>query len=245
MKRFTSQVFLIILLAYPSFSQEIQITNIQLKGDDIHVYYNLVDERLDRSYSIRLYTSRDNFIKPVEKISGDVGVDVHVGPNKKVVWEAKKELGDDFNEGIKLELKGQIYVPFIQLDGISEGMVLKRATTSDLVWAGGRGDNILNIELYQGDKLVKNFDEFPNTGKASIMIPTKVKPGTDYRYRISDSKNRDEVVFSEKFTVKRKFPLLPKVSLFAMLGGVSYFVIKSLIPENVPDISEPPALPIR
>lgn len=245
MKRTLRVLALVLFVPLVTQSQEIQITNIQIKGDNIHVNYNLLDERLDRSYSVRLYTSEDNFINPMDNVSGDVGVDINVGPNKKIVWQAKKELGEDFQKGIKLELKGHIYVPFIQLDGISEGMVLKRATPTDLVWAGGRGDNILNIELYQGDKLMKNFDEFPNTGKASIMIPTRVKPGAGYQYRISDSKNRDEVVYSEKFSVKRKFPLVPKISLITMVGVASYFVIKSLIPENVPDISEPPIPPSR
>jgi hypothetical protein len=224
-------------------SQEIQITNIQIKGDDIHVNYNLIDERLDRSYSVRLYTSEDNFIRPVENVTGNVGVDIHVGANKKMIWNAKKELGEKFKSGIKLEIKGHLYVPFVQLDGISEGMVLKRATTNDLVWAGGRGDNILNIELYNGDRLVKNFDEFPNTGKASIMIPSKVSPGTGYRYRISDSKNRDEVVYSGKFSIKRKFPLIPKLSLMTVLSVAGYFIVNSLIPETVPDISQPPLPP--
>lgn len=224
-------------------SQEIQITNIQIKGDDIHVNYNLIDERLDRSYSVRLYTSEDNFIRPVENVTGNVGVDIHVGANKKMIWNAKKELGEEFKSGIKLELKGHLYVPFVQLDGISEGMILKRAITNDLVWIGGRGDNILNIELYKGDRLVKNFDEFPNTGKASIMIPAKVKPGNGYRYRISDSKNRDEVVYSKKFSLKRKFPLIPKLSLITVLSVAGYFVVNSLIPETIPDISQPPLPP--
>lgn len=245
MKRLASQILMLVACVYTTFGQEIQITNIQIKGEDIQVNYNLIDERLDRSYSIRLYTSEDNFIRPVEKVSGDVGVDINVGPNKKIIWKAKEELGADFNAGIKLELKGHLYVPFIQLDGITEGMVLKRSTPNDLVWAGGRGDNILNIELYKGDKLIKNFDEFPNTGKASIVIPTRVKPGNGYQYRISDSKNRDEVVYSDKFSVKRKFPLLPKVSLLTMVGVASYFVIKSLIPVTEPDIEGPPSLPLR
>lgn len=231
------------LLSHLGVSQEIQITNILMRGEEITVSYNLIDERLDRSYTIRLYNSIDNFIRPVELVSGDVGVDILVGPNKTITWKAKEELGEDFNGGIKLELKGQVYVPFVELDGFEEGMTFKRGTNNDLVWFGGRGDNILVVELYQGDQLVKNFDEYPNTGKASIVIPSSVKPGNGYRYRISDSRNRDEVVYSKPFNVQRKFPLIPKMSLFTMLGIGGYFLVDSLIPVNVPDISEPPLPP--
>lgn len=123
MKKFTLFWISSILTIVVS-GQEIQITNILLKGEEISVSYNLVDERVDRSYSIRLYTSQDNFIRPMQLVRGDVGVDILVGPNKTMTWKAKEELGADFFGGIKLELKGEIYVPFIELDGIEEDMVL-------------------------------------------------------------------------------------------------------------------------
>ena len=232
--------WIVYLISIYSYGQEIQITNIQKKGGEISVNYNLVDERLDRSYSIHLYTSQDNFIQPVELVKGHVGVDISVGPNKRMVWNASEELGADFTGGLKLELKASLYVPFIELDGIEENMIMKRGTPIDLVWSGGRGDNILNVELYKGDQLVKSFEELPNTGSASLVIPTKVKPGENYLYRISDSRNRDEVVFSKRFIVQRKIPLVPKIALGTFLSAGGYFLIKSLIPVTVPDIAEPP-----
>ncbi|MFK7952950.1 MAG: hypothetical protein AB8B73_08900 [Ekhidna sp.] len=221
-------------------AQEIQITNIQKKGEDISVTYNLIDERIDRSYSIHLYTSQDNFIQPVKLVKGDVGVDISVGPNKTITWKAKEELGADFTGGMKLEIKGQIYVPFVELDGIEEDMIIKRGKPTDLVWFGGRGDNILSVELYRADQLVKSFEELPNTGSASLVIPTNVKPGDNYMYRISDSRNRDEVVFSNKFIVQRKIPLIPKIAGGTFISIAGYFLIKSLIPVVEPDISVPP-----
>lgn len=224
-------------------SQEVQITSLQAKGSNVIVQYNLIDERIDRSYSIRLYTSLDNYIQPVELVTGDVGIDIPVGANKKMIWNAKEELGDEFSDGIKLEIKGQQYVPFIELDGIEEGMVIKRNKAQDIRWTGGRGDNILTLELYKGDRLVRGFGELPNTGNATMKIPSSVKPGKRYRYRISDKRNRDEVVFSPSFDVQRKFPLWIKLGSGAALGTFGYFLIQSLIPENVPDIEGPPALP--
>lgn len=226
------------------FAQEVQITNIQMKGPDMLVTYNLIDERIDRSYSMHLYTSLDNFIQPVEKVSGDVGVDIPVGANKTIVWNAKEELGE-FNDGIKLEIKGQIYVPFIELDGVEKGMILKRGKMADIRWTGGRGDNILNVDLYQGEKLVRGLGELPNTGNAMLKIPNNVPPGKEYRYKISDERNRDEVVFSPTFEVKRKFPLLIKAGSGITIGVFGYYLIKSLIPVNEPDITSPPDLPSR
>ncbi|MEL6557575.1 MAG: hypothetical protein AAFQ94_05280 [Bacteroidota bacterium] len=244
MKNYLFICLLLFLILGKAHAQEIQITNIQQRGDKVSIQYNLLDERLDRSYSVRLYTSMDNFIRPVEKVAGDVGVDIPVGPNKTITWNAKEELGEFFNGGIKLELKGQVYVPFVELDGIQDNMTFKRGTPNDLVWFGGRGDNILSVELYQKDQLVRSFKELPNTGKASIMIPTNVKPGTNYRYRISDSRNRDEVVFSKSFSVRRKIPLGTKLTAGTIFGVGAYFLIQALIPEVEEDIAAPP-IPVR
>lgn len=225
-------------------SQEINITNIQLRGDAIEISYNIIDERIDRTYQIDLYNSVDNFIQPMEKVSGDVGVDIKVGANKTIVWNVAEELGDGYQGDVKLEVKGNFYVPFITIDGISEGREFKRSSSYDINWAGGRGDNILNFELYQGDNLVTAFDERPNTGNTLLFIPPNVKPGNNYRFKISDANNRDEVVFTNDFTVKRKFPLLVKVGAALVVGVGAAILVDSLIPEKEFKIESAP-LPTR
>ena len=240
MKRMLRLSLLLFLLPFFGYSQEVQITNIQLKGTDVVLTYNLIDERIDRSYSIHMYSSLDNYIQPLELVSGDVGIDIPVGGNKRITWSAQDELGMEFNKGLKIEVKGQIYVPFIELDGITEDMVLKRGNPTDIRWTGGRGDNILSVDLYQGDKLVRSFGELPNTGKSTLKIPKNVPPGKDYRYRISDERNRDEVVYSPSFEVRRKYPLGIKLGGGAALSVFGYYLIQSLIPVTEPDITGPP-----
>lgn len=70
MKNYLFICLLLFLILGKVHAQEIQITNIQQRGEKVFVQYNLLDERLDRSYSVRLYTSMDNFIRPVEKVTG-------------------------------------------------------------------------------------------------------------------------------------------------------------------------------
>jgi hypothetical protein len=233
---------LIIFHAYYAYAQEIQIMNVQMKGENIEVMYNLLDERIDRSYTVNLYTSKDNFIQPMEEVSGDVGVDIPVGNNKKLIWHAKKELGQDFEGDLALELKGNYYVPFITIDGITEGREFERGKEHDIIWSGGRGDNILNFELYRGDDLIVSFEERPNNGNTSIQIPVKVKPGEDYRFRISDKRNRDDVVYTDYFVIKRKVPLSLQLVGTAVVGVGAGILIQFLIPE--PPIGDPP-LPNR
>ena len=241
------RLFIIGLFSYISLSlsiaQEIQITNVNLAGNNVEIHYNLLDERIDRSYIINLYTSKDNFIQPMDLVSGDAGIDIAVGDNKKFVWNAKEELGEEFDGSVSLELKGNYYVPFITLDGLEEGKIFKRGKSNDFIWSGGRGDNVLNFELYRGNNLVKSFEERPNVGNTSISIPRKVKPGSGYRFRISDSNNRDEVVFSNTFSVKRKYPLGAQLGVAFVVGVGLGYLINILIPETPYVIPGPPTLP--
>ena len=221
-------------------AQEIQITNINLRGDNVEIHYNLIDERIDRSYIINLYTSKDNFIQPMNLAKGDIGIDVAVGNKKVITWNAKEELGADFDGAVSLELKGNYYVPFITLDGLEKGKIFKRGKSNDFIWSGGRGDNVLNFELYRGENLVKTFEERPNIGNTVLTIPTKVKPGDNYRYRISDTRNRDEVVFTNEFVVKRKYPLGAQIGVALVVGFGLGYLVKSLIPQKEFEIAQPP-----
>lgn len=221
-----------------ALSQEVQINRIELDGGDVIVSYELLDENPDRRYSLHLYSSQDNFIQPLEFVEGDIGIDIDVGGNKKVTWHASEELGADFTGDMSLELQGNIYVPFIELESFEAYGTIKRGKPYDFTWAGGRGDNVLNFELYQEDKRVKVFEERANVGNTALIIPNDVKPGKNYRFRISDVRNMDEVVYSGTFNVKRKVPLVFKLGT-AFAAGVVVGVLNPFSSGEDP-IPEPP-----
>ena len=77
------------------FSQEFAIKKFEMAGENLNVYYDLLDSVSGHSYTIRVYTSKDSYTDPVTKISGDVGQEVKPGINRKITWNAKEELGLD------------------------------------------------------------------------------------------------------------------------------------------------------
>ena len=60
----------------------------------------------------------------------------------------------------------------------------------------------------------------PNNGTFSLSVPPKSKPGKDYRIKITDSRNSDEVVYTGYFQVTPKVPFLLKVVPIVAVGGV-------------------------
>lgn len=208
-----------------TYAQDFHVKRIEVAQGKVNIYYDLVDT-LARGYTINVYASRDNFITPLQKISGDAGLEVKAGKNKKIIWDAPAELGPDFDGKVALEVRGRVYIPFVRFEKFEEYKAIKRGKPYNISWTGGTTQNILHFELFRGEKKVASFPDVANTGKYKLTLPTNIKPGSNYKFKITDIKNKDEVVYTGNFQVKRKVPLLLKVipllgvgALAASLGG--------------------------
>ncbi len=218
-------VFFVLLLPFVSRSQELKINHLEYKEGQIIVSYDLHDSLPGRAYTVRVYSSVDNFINPLSQIAGDHGIDVTPGPDKKIVWDVARELGDEFNGKFSLELKARVYIPFVRMEGFEKYAHVKRGSTHNLTWTGGTAQNILNFELMRGEHKVASFPNIANVGHYKMSLPKNIKPGNDYRFKISDSKNKDEVVYTSTFKVRRKVPLVVKaVSMLAGAGIAAYLL---------------------
>ncbi|MEX1240545.1 MAG: Ser-Thr-rich GPI-anchored membrane family protein [Cyclobacteriaceae bacterium] len=215
-----------LLLGASAYSQEITIKRIELEHEKVYLHYSLQDTTVNRYYTINLYTSRDNFLNPVQKIKGDVGIEVPPGNNRKIEVNVRDEFGPDFEGKLAFELRAKVYIPFIRITSFTEYKKFKRGKPYEIQWSGGRPQNVLNFDLFKGDQKVHTFPGIPNGGKYTMLFPMNTKPGDDYRFRISDSKNKDEVVNFGTFSIRRKVPLLFKVLPAAAIGGVSYILLQ-------------------
>lgn len=225
----------LIFVGYKSFGQDFTIKRVEVAADYVHIYYDLLDSAVNRTYTIKVFSSKDNFISPLTKVEGDVGLEIKPGGNKKISWNAMGELGADFDGDISLEVRGRLYIPFVRLDGLQKSM--KRGRVHEITWTGGTQQNILNFDLYQGDEKITSFPNIANVGHYSMLMPTSVKTGKGYRFKITDSRNKDQIVFTKEFAVKAKYPLALKVAPLVLVGGLVYFLLPDPPPD--PTIKEP------
>jgi len=208
MKRFYSLVAAVMLFSALQ-AQEFKIRGLESIGYDLVVTYDLSDTVPNRTYTINLYSSSDNFVTPLSHVSGDIGLEVKPGSNRKITWNANKDLAPEFQGKVSLEVRGRVYIPFVRINQLAA--VYKRNKTNKITWVGGRGNTVLNFELLRGDKFVTVFPNIANVGSYNFRLDNGVKPGKNYRFRITDAKNKDDIVYSPAFAVKRKVPLLVKV----------------------------------
>jgi hypothetical protein len=214
-----------LLISCSVMGQKFTIKRLEVAGDKINLYYDLVDTIASRTYTITLLSSHDNFISPVQHASGDLGLEVKPGNNKKIIWNVKEELGPDFEGKVGLEVRGRLYIPFVRLDGLNKSFMRLRPT--GIVWTGGTQQNILNFDLYRGEDRVTSFPNIANVGHYIITLPAMVKPGKGYKFKITDSRNKDQIVYSAPFAVKRKIPLLLKAAPLFLAGAVTYLIISN------------------
>jgi hypothetical protein len=224
-------------------AQVVSIKKVELAGDKVIVYYDLDDNNPNNEYLLNLYASKDNFATALTKVKGDVGPEVKPGTGKKIEWSVVEELGG-YKGKLALEIRGRVYVPFVKLQNFSTEKTYKRGKSYGLAWKPGN-NNPVNIELYKGGQRIDGSVNHPNNGAFTLFIPAHAKKGNDYRLKISDARNSDEVIYTNFFKVRPKLPLLVKVLPFVAVGGV----VAALAggdkggEKSDPEIGDPPALP--
>lgn len=216
MRRFS----LLWLVAVPCAlsAQNVSIKKVELAGDKIIVYYDLDDSNSSNEYMVNLYASKDNYTAPLTKVKGDIGSEVKPGMDKKVEWSLLEEYGP-YKGRISLELRGKVYVAFAKLRNFDAEKSFKRGSQYDIFWKVGTSTPI-SIELLKGNQRIQGEMSHPNNGSYTLSIPANAKPGKDYRVRITDTKNTNDVIFTPFFKVVPKVPTVVKAGAAVVLIGV-------------------------
>ena len=211
-------VVVLLLVATAAHAQRASIKRVELAGEKIVIHYDLEDSNPANEYQISLYSSQSNFATALTRVKGDVGMEVRPGANKKIEWSIMEELGP-YKGKLSLEIRGKMFVPVAKISNISEGDKFKRGKQHTLTWKAGNS-NPVTIELMRGDQLISTQNNQPNVGSNSFLIPLHAPVGKDYAIRITDTKDAENTVRSQPFTVTRKVPLLLKVAPVVVVAGV-------------------------
>lgn len=237
--------FCIFLVSQAAMGQKVVIRKIELAGEKVMVFYDLEDNNPNNEYQINLYASKDKFSAPLTKVKGDVGGEVKPGLGRKLEWNLLQEYGS-YKGKISLEIRGKVFVPFVKLKNFDTNKIYKRGKNYDIAWRPGN-TNPIHIELYKGSQRVSGELNHPNNGAYSMSVGSKVKPGKDYRLKITDSKKADEIIYSDYFQVKPKLPFVVKlIPALAVIGGLAFLASGSSggeAPQDTPQEIKDPPLP--
>ena len=201
-----------------SDAQTIEMDRVETSGNKVIVHYKLEDFNPNHLYAVSLYSSKDNFATPLTRVTGDVGTEVKPGNDKKIIWDITNELGD-FKGNLTFEVRGRVFIPFVKLINLNEGMVFKRGKNYPIVWTSGNLTGQVNIELFRDQERIWGENNLPNSGKYDWYVPGSAKKGSNYILKFTNTKDRNDVQVSLPFTIKPKTPLLIKAAALAVIGG--------------------------
>jgi hypothetical protein len=208
-----------LLTGLTTNAQTVAISWVEIAGTKIIVHYDLETSNPNHEFSISLFSSKDNFSAPLTKVTGDVGNEIKPGKDKKIIWDVVAELGN-FKGDLELEVRGKIFVPFMRLTNFDASKKYKRGKSYPLTWTSGNMGGQIDIELYDGQTRVNSDRGVSNSGKFEWVIPASVKPGSNYRLKFTDTKNREDVIYTKEFKIVPKVPMAAKALIgLAVVGG--------------------------
>jgi hypothetical protein len=241
MKLKLNLLFILLLFSFLwANAQELDNVTTTLENGIMVVRFDFLQGDPDTEYELYLFSSHDNFQKPLQETTGDVGKGVKIGAGKVIYWNAEKELGV-FEGYLSLKIKGSKYVPFVQYSNINDQLKLKRGEQFNIQWKPGDKSRQVLMEIKKNGIPVEDPMIIDNSGSYAWKIPEKAKPGKGYTIQIKDIENNLRAETSHSFSVKRKVPLgYIIVPAAVVTGGVLYFLLNQPEPGGIP---EPPSIP--
>jgi hypothetical protein len=196
---------LLALSVTTAFSQSFENIQALTQGNKVILSYDLLASRPDDQFSVAIYSSHDNYTNPLKMVTGDVGANVKTGLNKRVEWNAE-EL-KTFKGEITFELRGNPVL--LKLNFRFPMTNVKKGKATSIEWLGGSPTAPAKLYLFQGEKMISSVAETTNSGKYQWTIPKDVSSGEGYYYKLTAG---NESVNSTTFSIKKKMPLLLKLS---------------------------------
>ena len=119
-------------------------------------------------------------------------------------------------------------MPFVKITDIDEGHVFKCGKNYPLSWTSGNLSGHVNIELFSaaGERLWGE-NNVSNVGKFDWFLLASIKKGSDYILKFTNSRDRNDVVYSSPFFVKPKIPLLVKIASIVVVAAAVEIVVAS------------------
>jgi hypothetical protein len=114
----------------------------------------------------------------------------------------------------------------------------KRGNAIQVRWTGGNPDDEYALDLFDGRFHYRHVGELKNSGTYPWIIPKDIKPGKEYKFKLTNTNDFGEYAFSRTFVVKRRVPVLVWIIPGALVvGGATYLLLSG--EEEEPDLPAP------
>ena len=180
------------------------ITNVQasISGSTVIITYDLTSSDNGQKFDVAIKSSKDNFASALKEVTGDVGANQSAGNGKKIIWDAKKELGK-FSGEISFEIIATVTFTPLNFVKPTAGSGVKIGKPYKVQWKGGAEDRNLKLELMKNNTSVMDMGNINNTGSYTWNVPKTMEKGENYNFRLLDPTKPNDAVLSAQFNLKK------------------------------------------
>ena len=226
---YSISVFLFVFTLFFIKIQAQSVSTVQAAVVDgkIEIVYQMTNLKPGQRFQVRLYSSNDNYAKPIEKnLTGDIGDNVRaVSVNKIIMADPIGTLGEITGD-LSFKVKALLSYNPVTLLAPTSTFKQKRKRNVKIVWSGGLKNDQVSIDLYRNDILLtQNIYIAPNNveNKATFKFP-KVKLGDGYSMKLNMT-SLEAPVDIPQFKVKRRTSMFGKLIRLSILAGAADFFL--------------------
>ena len=213
--------FLLVLICFLCLQisgQQVANINANLLDESIvRVAYDLNGEVPGQLFTVRIFSSADQFGLPLEYVDGYVGEQVEAGINKFIDWDISKELVA-FQGELTFEVRAELTFTPISLAFPAKNNIA-RGKQHLITWRGTNTSEHVDIQLYRDGSKINTIANTINDGQYEWAVPYSAKPGKGYSVKINSTSSSQTDTGTE-FAIHRKIPLLVKLIPFAILTPI-------------------------
>ncbi|GAA4845725.1 hypothetical protein [Algivirga pacifica] len=190
--RFLLKCCILFLITATSLNaQAVYNLETRVENDQVWINFDLVEkEDIRERFDIEVYYLKSRFSKPIlaQSLHGEVH-NTSIGPQKKILWNAGKDLNQyDGKMRIKVVAK-QVYTPMhARMVRMRTRFRYDRPKSIKLSWSGGSRKPMdwVYVDLYAEGKLIQKGIKKTRSNKGSVWVNTPIQRGSDYQFCLRD-----------------------------------------------------------
>lgn len=206
-----------MIIAHFTNAQAVENIILDFDGRRISVTYDLNYPESSQKFKISLFSSHNNYQKPITLVAGDVGDNIVAGLQKKVIWDLKNELPSTFNDEISIKVKVSAIIANYRIKPLASN-AFKRGKKLQMHWEGGWPSDEVKIDLLKNNVFQKTLTQTKNTKRHVWNIPKDFDKGNGYSLRLSNSFNANQNTSSTSFNIKPRMSMLVKIGVPVIIG---------------------------
>lgn len=204
-------------------AQSIKNVQASSSGSKVIILYDLIGLDKDQKFDVVIKSSNDGFSSVLKEVTGDIGADQSVGNEKKIIWDAGKELRV-FKGDISFEITATVTFTPLKFVKPATATGVKIGKPYTMKWIGGTLDKNLKLELLKNNSQVIDMGDVKNTGSYTWNVPKTMEKGERFQFKLLDPNKANNAVLSAEFNLKKTSMLL-YVGAGVVVAGVLVAVI--------------------